>query len=99
MVKHIDISDEQLKNEIKNGSHGCAGNSKLKIFGKLSCRSGKRMKKENRVFFNSEDEARHSGYRPCANCLKDKYHKWLHGSFYNINPKASDLRDQLQKKH
>lgn len=46
-----------------------------KIFGRLDCRSGKRMKKENRVFFLTWDDAIEAGYRPCKNCKpvpKDK---------------------------
>jgi len=52
------------------------GNKKFKIYGRLSCGWGKRMKKENRVFFKSEREAVEEGYRPCAHCLKTKYRKW-----------------------
>lgn len=39
-----------------------------KIFGTLLCKSGKRMKKENRVFFDSYDDAINSGYKPCKKC-------------------------------
>ena len=53
-----------------------AGNNELKIYGTLKCASGKRMKKENRVFFASEKGAIQSGYRPCGNCLKIKYNDW-----------------------
>lgn len=45
-----------------------AGNKKLRIYGALDCFSGKRMKKENRVFFSSEAEAIRNGYRCCKNC-------------------------------
>jgi methylphosphotriester-DNA--protein-cysteine methyltransferase len=55
---------------IRKGEIPFAGNLKLKIYGKLNCRSGKRMKKENRVFFASEKEAIASGFRPCGHCLK-----------------------------
>ncbi|HEV8513084.1 MAG TPA: Ada metal-binding domain-containing protein [Cyclobacteriaceae bacterium] len=48
-----------------------AGNAKLKIYRTLSCHSGKRMKKENRVFFESEAEAISLGFRPCRNCMKE----------------------------
>lgn len=53
-----------------------AGNRQLKIYGTLQCRSGKRMKIENRVFFVSEKEAITHGYRPCGHCMKGKYQKW-----------------------
>ncbi|MBI3336364.1 metal-binding protein [Candidatus Peregrinibacteria bacterium] len=39
-----------------------------KIFGRLDCRSGMRMKKENRVFFHTWDDAVEEGYRPCKKC-------------------------------
>ena len=39
-----------------------------KIFGKLDCKSGMRMKKENRVFFATLEDAVTEGYRPCRNC-------------------------------
>ena len=47
-----------------------------KIFGRLDCRSGMRMKKENRVFFLTWEDAINSGHRPCKNCKptpKDTY--------------------------
>ncbi len=47
-----------------------------KIFGRLDCKSGKRMKKENRVFFLTWKDAIASGYRPCKKCKpapNDKY--------------------------
>jgi methylphosphotriester-DNA--protein-cysteine methyltransferase len=39
-----------------------------KIFGLLSCKSGMRMKKENRVFFHSLEDAVSGGFRPCKKC-------------------------------
>lgn len=45
-----------------------AGYKKVKIFGRLDCKSGMRMKKENRVFFHSLEDAVREGYRPCMNC-------------------------------
>ncbi|GAB2560383.1 Ada metal-binding domain-containing protein [Spirosoma areae] len=47
-----------------------------KIYGTLTCRVGKRMKSENRVFFQSETDAIAHGYRPCAVCLPEKYKVW-----------------------
>jgi methylphosphotriester-DNA--protein-cysteine methyltransferase len=61
-----------LSNEMK-----LAGNAKLKIYGTLSCSSGKRMKKENRVFFLDEHEAKSLGFRPCGHCLKNEYAQWM----------------------
>jgi len=34
------------------------------------------MKKENRVFFSSEQEAINNGYRPCGHCMIEKYKIW-----------------------
>lgn len=45
-----------------------AGYRPGKIFGRLGCKDGMRMKKENRVFFLSWDDAVAAGYRPCKNC-------------------------------
>ena len=45
-----------------------AGWRPRKIFGRLDCKSGMRMKRENRVFFLSWDDAVAAGYRPCKNC-------------------------------
>lgn len=39
-----------------------------KIFGRLDCKSGMRMKKENRVFFHTLEDAVTEGYRPCQKC-------------------------------
>ena len=39
-----------------------------KIFGRLDCKTGMRMKKENRVFFLTWEDAIAEGYRPCKNC-------------------------------
>ena len=45
-----------------------AGYKPRKIFGLLSCKSGMRMKKENRFFFYTIKDAIAEGYRPCKNC-------------------------------
>ena len=73
MLAHDQLSKVQLRQLIKVGFVQLGGNSKLKIYGTLSCKSGKRMKKENRVFFKDEDEAIQAGYRPCGHCLREKY--------------------------
>ena len=52
------------------------GYSKGKIYGTLSCGSGKRMKAKNRVFFKDETEAVSAGYRPCSHCMPAKYKAW-----------------------
>jgi len=45
-----------------------AGYAPGKIFGRLDCKSGIRMKKDNRVFFHTLEDAVKEGYRPCMNC-------------------------------
>ena len=64
---------------LQTGEIVLAGNKKLKIYGSLLCKSGKRMKKETRVFFSSEKEAVDAGFRPCGHCMKAVYKKWKHG--------------------
>ena len=44
-----------------------------KIFGRLDCKSGMRMQKENRVFFLSWEDATAEGYRPCKKCNPTQY--------------------------
>ena len=79
MFRHIELENRKLKLLIDNGEIVLGGNKQLKIYGTLSCKSGKRMRKENRVFFNSEKEAIDKGYRPCGHCRKTKYLKWKNG--------------------
>lgn len=70
MIHHTNLTATELRGLIQSGAITLAGNAKLKIYGLLTCGSGKRMRKENRVFFADEREARHTGYRPCGNCMK-----------------------------
>lgn len=51
VIKHSNISNVELRSLIRQGKINFGGNRKLKIYGLLKCKSGKRMKKENRVFF------------------------------------------------
>jgi len=39
-----------------------------KIYGRLDCKIGMRMKKENRIFFSSRQAALNADYRACKNC-------------------------------
>ncbi len=79
MIQHAEISDSDLRSKICSNKIRFGGNRKLKIYGTLSCTSGKRMKRENRVFFASEQEAQQNNYRPCGNCMKPAYKKWKDG--------------------
>lgn len=76
MIHHVSIVRSELKKLILSNEIKFAGNAKLKIYGSLSCASGKRMKKQNRVFFSNEQEAKENGYRPCGHCLREKYLLW-----------------------
>ena len=82
MISHLDLDDSafkrsrRLKSLIDEGAIRFAGNRKLKIYGTLSCSSGKRMKAQNRVFFKSAEEAANEGYRPCARCMREEYLRW-----------------------
>lgn len=61
---------------VRKGIICFAGNSKLKIYGTLHCKIGKRMKPGNRVFFKSEKEAVDLSFRPCGYCMNAAYKKW-----------------------
>lgn len=76
MIKHSSLSDRVLRSLIKSKNIAWGANKNLKIYGTLACKSGKRMKKENRVFFTSENDALAYGYRPCGNCMREKYLEW-----------------------
>ncbi len=60
------------------------GNSKLKIYGRLDCPSAlstiRRFPgsyEKSRVFFADEKTALAAGYRPCGNCLREKYKEYM----------------------
>jgi len=76
MEWHKNITDASLRAKIRAGEIHFGGNEKLKIYGLLCCISGKRMKRENRVFFSTEQEALKHQYRPCGHCLKANYVEW-----------------------
>ena len=79
MLLHSQINPIELRSNIRQKKIILGGNRKLKIYGTLSCTTGKRMKRENRVFFTSEKDALQNGYRPCGHCMKEKYKHWKHG--------------------
>ena len=90
MIRHTELGNSnfersrRLKSFIDQEQIVLGGNSKLKIYGTLSCKSGKRMKIQNRLFFTSEQEAVFEGFRPCGHCLKEKYRLWKNTT--NLNP-------------
>lgn len=77
MIKHLDINAGDLVRKIMQKEICFGGNKKLKIYGTLQCKLGKRMKQKNRVFFISENEAVKNGFRPCGHCMKLQYKKWV----------------------
>lgn len=85
MIRHDEIGPEsfatsrKLKTMITDRQITFAGNRQLKIYGQLSCGSGKRMKRINRVFFTDERDALAHGYRPCGHCMREAYLKWKSG--------------------
>ena len=76
MILHQNINEKYLRQKIRIGGIRLAGNLNLKIYGLLNCRSGKRMKRENRVFFANEQEAIANGFRPCGHCMTHRYREW-----------------------
>lgn len=79
MILHRELSDSELRSKIRKNNIYYGGNRKLRIYGVLSCMTGKRMKRENRIFFVTENEAVKNGYRPCGHCMKEKYKAWKNG--------------------
>ncbi|WP_031527906.1 Ada metal-binding domain-containing protein [Dyadobacter crusticola] len=82
MLSHSELDPISFKTSrhllrlIQSGQITFGGNRTLRIYGLLSCRSGKRMKQQNRVFFSSGAEALENGYRPCAHCMRIEYQQW-----------------------
>lgn len=76
MIKHADISYSDLRTKIRARKISYGGNQNLKIYGLLNCKSGKRMKRENRIFFTSEKAAIKNNFRPCGHCMRAEYKAW-----------------------
>jgi hypothetical protein len=87
MIRHSDLGKDvetrqaAVRRLVLNRTIGLGGNIPGKIYGRLSCSSGKKMKAENRIFFRNEEEAIAAGYRPCARCMREKYLKWKNALF------------------
>ncbi len=76
MINHNELGAKEVRRLIKNEEIRLSGNRSLNIYGTLHCKAGKGMKKANRVFFGSETEAILAGYRPCGQCMREKYRIW-----------------------
>lgn len=76
MILHNEISAAALHILIRKKGIILAGNIPARIYGTLRCSSGKRMKKEYRVFFADLNEAIDAGFRPCGNCMRQDYKRW-----------------------
>ena len=87
MIRHIALGKDEAARQaavrrlIHNKTIRLGGYSHGKIYGTLSCASGKRMKAQNRVFFQNEAEAIAAGYRPCGHCMRQKYLEWKNALF------------------
>jgi methylphosphotriester-DNA--protein-cysteine methyltransferase len=82
MIQHSAISDINLRNKIRQDEIHFGGNKRLKIYGKLQCTSGKKLNRENRVFFVSQEEAIQNGFRPCGHCMWAEYKEWKNRLIY-----------------
>jgi hypothetical protein len=82
MIRHTDLGitrfarSRRLFALVSAGKVTLGGNARLKIYGRLSCSSGKRMNVGNRVFFRNENEALALGFRPCGHCMREAYGLW-----------------------
>jgi len=66
MKKYKVLKDGKIIESEVPGRYG--GHRPGKIFGRLDCKSGMRMNRENRVFFLTWKDAVAQGFRPCKNC-------------------------------
>ncbi len=74
-----------------------AGYAPGQIFGTLDCKMGKRMKKENRVFFHTLSDAVREGYRPCQYCQpinEEQFRRIRH-----LVPEYATLREFYSRDH
>lgn len=76
--KEFKLINSDGKEYLSNTPGTLGGNKKLKIYGRLDCRSANKWIKKgyyasNRVFFEDEETAIKAGYRPCAICMPNEY--------------------------
>jgi len=103
MLLHIELgaTDAERRTRIgtliRTGEITLGGYRKDRIYGLLSCASGKRIKVENRVFFRDEVEALSAGYRPCGHCLPEEYRRWKAAK--DRSEKGSGKKRELKSKN
>src|SRR5256885_16208951 len=68
MLRHAELSPGELLALLRRGAITLAGHRRGRIYGRLDCPSGRRMRREQRVFFADEAGAVALGYRPCGRC-------------------------------
>lgn len=80
-IKYVDLF-KKLEKEARENSMGLwskdnqtekkdgkiIGNKNSKVYHQESCSSVSRMSDNNKIYFNSQDEAEKNGYKPCKNC-------------------------------
>lgn len=82
MIRHLTLGAtptarlRALAGLVRSGAVTLGGNRPGRIYGRIDCRAGKRMKVDNRVFFRDAAEAEARGFRPCAVCLPTDYARW-----------------------
>jgi len=81
LLLHKEISDALVRKMIRQNQISLGGNGPKKIYGYLNCASGKRLKKQHRVFFKNEKEAILAGFRPCGICMKTAYKNYIKNGF------------------
>jgi len=72
--------DGQIYKSMGKGTLG--GNRTLKLYGRLDCSSAIRALPgfaAVRVFFADESTAIAAGYRPCSNCMRERFNVWRAG--------------------
>jgi hypothetical protein len=73
-------ADGQISQSTVKGTLG--GNRDLKLYGRLDCSSALRALPgfaAVRVFFADESTTITAGYRPCSNCMKERFKVWRAG--------------------
>ena len=59
------------------------GHRERRIYGRLDCGSARaalpKGYAKHRIFFADENTAIAAGYRPCGNCMRERYREWKKG--------------------